>query len=263
MANPPKSDLSGLKAKALLKQAAKQEERHQKQLQQEFESSETQTAPTSAPLFPFNPAVKVASSSLTPGMLGTFSEPQFPSFEPSLKVSSPKTPEQLAQNSFYLPSQPNLHRQIVTHQPMNSAAELETAAIQQTYKFQNAAVARWVVEARLKEEARRTAWVQEVLRTGKTPQSLDPGYDVGHFSSSTSLSEPHQNAQGQFYYNVTLSAQTDRYYRYVLPIIQQRWKAEVARRQQIQAQIAQEQAAQAQQPAIPNSTLYKRFSLSS
>jgi Tuberculosis necrotizing toxin len=81
------------------KQAVKQEERRQKRLQEETKPTETQpeaNESSSAPLFPAKPDIKIAASSLSPGVLGTLSEPHLLKSETPLKVNSPTPAEQLA-----------------------------------------------------------------------------------------------------------------------------------------------------------------------
>jgi hypothetical protein len=76
MRKPVPTDEANLKLK---------EEKTPKKKTDEPSTSETQTAQNPAPLFPFNPGVQVASSTLTPEMLSALPEKQSAVTEPSLK----------------------------------------------------------------------------------------------------------------------------------------------------------------------------------
>jgi hypothetical protein len=216
---------------------------------QAFKEKEAQSAAQSGFRSGFpSGGVQVAAAELSPGMLeSSFGSAQLaaPGQVAPSAAENPKIPDRLAQNSPFYHLPPDTRRQILTHQPMKNAADLEAATIQQLYHFQDAEFAHRAVEARLREEARRSAWLHSVLKFGAASPNDDPGYDVGFFRSG----KPHQTEQGRFAYDVTLGRQAEAYYRFLLPKAWAKWqeqKAQARRQhdQQNQDLKAQQQAQQ-------------------
>ena len=183
--------------------------------------------------------VAAATSKLTPGMMGQQPEQQ------------PKEGQKIAQwtpDATYLPGPPDIRQQTITRAPMQSMSELEVAAIQQHYGFENAAFAARLVRARHEMHNLYVAWYQEAQRSGdKVGAARKVGYDgtnAGTFSTTTSLDNPHPTGQGGYAYNTTLTAEADRYYRNIVEAEKQRWAAEVDQRNRQMAQIQQAQAAE-------------------
>jgi hypothetical protein len=178
---------------------------------------------------------------------------------PQAEVQFKESPELIAQSSV-VPHSPDIQQQVLTQKPMQSATDLEAAAIQQHYKFTGPDFARWAVGQRQQDEAIWNAWVAEFRRRGDRGQedrmdaAAKVGYDgkthPGTFVSTTPLAEPHRNDQGRFFYNTTLSFEADAYYGERLPGWQQEWmkKVEAERQKQLaeQQQQAQQQAAEQQ-----------------
>jgi hypothetical protein len=220
---------------------------------QAFKEQEAQSAAQSSIRsgFPVG-GVQVAATELSPGMLeSSFGSAQLaaPGQVAPSAAEKPKIPDRLAQNSPFYHLPPDTRRQILTNQPMKNMTDLEAATIQQLYHFQDAEFAHRAVEARLREAARRSAWLHSQLQSGAANPNLDPGYDVGFFRSG----KPHQTEQGRFAYDVTLGRQAEAYYRYLLPKAWAKWqeqKAQARRQQDQQNQDlkAQQQQAQKVQP---------------
>jgi hypothetical protein len=167
------------------------------------------------------------------------------------KGSQPQQGKQIAQslpkNSPYIPGPSDIHQQVITRAPMQNITELEVAAIQQQYGFQNAAFAQRLVAARYTVHNLYVAWYVEAQKSGdKVGAARKVGYDTtdpGRFSSTTPLDNPHLTGQGGYVYNTTLTAEADAYYRRIWAQELRQWNTEVEKKQEQnrQAQAAAQQ----------------------
>ena len=178
------------------------------------------SATDKATLFPL-PGPKLAAN-LPKGLQNGLPEQRLPNAETAGIAGVPHSPELMALTYVHLP---DIEAQVLTHKPVNSAAQLETAAIQQIYGFHDAAFAHWFSSTRAGAQSRMSTWVNNGFQ-GPKPEN------AGNFRSSTPLVNPHQTHPGtdrnRYAYNVELSADADAYYRRHSAEAVERWNLAVA-----------------------------------
>jgi hypothetical protein len=186
----------------------------------------------------WQPAPQVATANLTSGLLSGKSAD-------GKRTDGPAN-QQIAGTSvriFYI-----YPFQVQTIQPMGSIQDLEVAALQQAYKFQNAAFARHMVNLRYAQIQQNNEVLRQAEGSGDrdwAERTYGPSEAVGDFKSKTPLDKPHRSDKGRLVYNTTFDEDSVGYYNRHLLAEAEKWYVEqqkaLARQQAMARSVSSEE----------------------